>query len=65
MKFLRPSDVEAEYGLKKETLKYWRSKEIGPPFFRVSPGLVLYDAKKLEGWLRQFEVQTNTTTTSL
>lgn len=51
VRFLRPQQVEALYGLTKKFLAHARGRGDGPPFVKPSPKLVLYAVEDLEFWL--------------
>lgn len=55
-KMLRPSEVEAEYGIPQGTLAYWRYVGIGPKFYRFSARCIRYDVAALESYKRNSEV---------
>lgn len=55
---LRPSDVEAEYGIAAGTLKSWRrltreGKPVGPPSFYMGPRRVVYLRSQVDAWVVQ------------
>ena len=51
IRFLRPFQVEALYGLTQKFLAHARGRGDGPPFIKPSPKLVLYAVEDLEQWL--------------
>ena len=51
VRFLRPHQVEALYGLTQKFLAHARGRGDGPPFVKPSPKLVLYAVADLESWL--------------
>lgn len=51
VRFLRPSQVEALYGLTQKFLAHARGRGNGPPFVKPSSKLVLYSVEDLERWL--------------
>lgn len=51
VRFLRPNQVEALYGLTQKFLAHARGRGDGPPFVKPSPKLVLYAVEDLEFWL--------------
>jgi len=51
IRFLRPIQVEALYGLTQKFLAHARGRGDGPPFVKPSPRLVLYAVADLERWL--------------
>lgn len=50
-RFLRPSQVEALYGLSQKFLAHARGRGDGPPFVKPSAKLVLYSVEDLERWM--------------
>ena len=51
IRFLRPHQVEAVYGLTQKFLAHARGRGDGPPFVKPSSKLVLYAVEDLERWL--------------
>jgi hypothetical protein len=51
VRFLRPRQVEALYGLTQKFLAHARGRGDGPPFVKPSHKLVLYAVDDLETWL--------------
>jgi hypothetical protein len=51
IRFLRPYQVEARYGLTQKFLAHARGRGNGPPFVKASAKLVLYAVEDLEQWL--------------
>jgi hypothetical protein len=51
VRFLRPHQVEALYGLTQKFLAHARGRGDGPPFVKPSSKLVLYAVEDLEFWL--------------
>jgi hypothetical protein len=51
VRFLRPHQVEAMYGLTQKFLAHARGRGDGPPFVKPSAKLVLYAVEDLELWL--------------
>ena len=51
IRFLRPHQVEALYGLTQKFLAHARGRGDGPPFVKPSAKLVLYAVEDLERWL--------------
>lgn len=43
--------VEQRYGIKRGTLRAWRSRGVGPPYVRVSARMARYRVADLEAWL--------------
>ncbi len=48
--FLRPAKVADKLGVTIGTLANWRTKQIGPPDYRVG-GLVLYADDEIDHWV--------------
>jgi len=51
LRFLRPQQVEALYGLTRKFLAHARGRGDGPPFVKPSSKLVLYAVEDVELWL--------------
>jgi len=49
--WLRPRDVERQFGIGRQTLANWRSVGRGPAYITVSRRLVLYRRSDIEAWL--------------
>jgi hypothetical protein len=47
---MRPSKAAAKLSVTIGTLANWRTKQIGPPFYRVG-GLVLYADDEVDRWI--------------
>ena len=61
-KTMKPlTDIEAAcfLGVKPQTLRVWRHKNIGPKFVRVSRSIVRYYAKDLEEYMAARTVEPN------
>jgi len=46
-------------GVSLKTLATWRRLKLGPPFFKVSRNLCLYDEEELDRWLQKTRVDPN------
>ncbi len=57
LRFLRPAQVEALYGLSRKYLGHARGRGDGPPFCKPSGKLVLYAVADLEAWLAAWRRQ--------
>jgi hypothetical protein len=51
VRFLRPHQVAALYGLSEKFLAHARGRGDGPPYTRPSRKIVLYSVADLEAWL--------------
>ena len=54
-----PDEVSALYGTAVGTLGNWRSKKIGPKFYRVQRRKILYRLEDLEAFFTAHPVLTN------
>ena len=54
---LRPSDVEAEFGIPQQTQANWRCQGRGPDFIRLSARHILYDRADLEKFFSDHKVE--------
>jgi predicted DNA-binding transcriptional regulator AlpA len=52
---LTGKEVENVFGIKDETLRYWRSAGIGPKYVRLGRS-VLYDGATIKAYIAQHEV---------
>ena len=55
---LSTKEVAEAFGLADQTLRQWRMKGEGPPYYRVGDGQryrVRYDVEKVEAWLIERE----------
>jgi predicted DNA-binding transcriptional regulator AlpA len=55
MAFLQTPDAAARLGFAAGTLEKMRVRGDGPPYLRLSPRRVVYDADKLDAWARSRE----------
>jgi predicted DNA-binding transcriptional regulator AlpA len=55
MAFLQTPDAAAHLGFAAGTLEKMRVRGDGPPYLRLSPRRVVYDADKLDAWARSRE----------
>jgi predicted DNA-binding transcriptional regulator AlpA len=55
MTFLQTPDAAARLGFAASTLEKMRVRGDGPPYLRLSPRRVVYDAEKLDAWARSRE----------
>jgi len=55
---LTPRDVSFMYGLSEGTLANWRSKRIGPRYFKAGLRKVIYFQSDLDVWAQSCPVQT-------
>jgi len=53
--FLQTPAAAARLGLAASTLEKMRVRGDGPPYLRLSPRRVVYDAEKLVSWARSME----------
>ena len=53
-----PQEVSFIYGLSVGTLANWRTKKIGPRYYKVNGRKVLYFLHDLENWSKANPVQT-------
>ena len=58
MKPLKDVEAAAFLGVKPQTMRVWRQKNIGPKFVRVSRNVVRYLVKDLEEFLADRTVET-------
>ena len=58
MKPLKDVEAAAFLGVKPQTMRVWRHKNIGPKFVRVSRNVVRYLVKDLEEFLANRTVET-------
>jgi hypothetical protein len=52
MPFLQTPDAAARLGLAASTLEKMRVRGNGPPYLRLSPRRVVYDADRLDAWAK-------------
>lgn len=52
LKPLTVSEVSARLGVPVNTLRYWRGRQYGPPWYRLGRRVV-YDPVELAQWLTQ------------
>jgi predicted DNA-binding transcriptional regulator AlpA len=55
MPFLQTPGAAARLGFAASTLEKMRLKGNGPPYLRLSPRRIVYDAEKLDAWARSRE----------
>jgi len=58
---LTTKQVEADYGIKAPTLRYWRHASVGPASFTLGPGIrgrVVYRRSEIERWIAEQESTT-------
>lgn len=55
---LTPREVSAAYDVAAGTLANWRSKRIGPKFYRLGGRKVAYFKSDLESWARREPILT-------
>lgn len=53
---LRPSGVEAEYGVPSQTLANWRCQGKGPAYSRLSARMIVYDRNDVEKFFSDHKV---------
>jgi len=60
-RFLRTRDAAAFLGLAPQTLRNWRSLQIGPPARKLSGRLIVYSVDDLRVWMdaREADVKTH------
>jgi hypothetical protein len=44
-------EAAAALRLHKDSLRRWRSRGFGPPYIRISPTRIMYDAETLQEWI--------------
>lgn len=49
---LKPSQIEKKYKIKARTLKYWRTRNNGPPYERIGRW-VYYNERDFIAWIRR------------
>jgi len=54
--FLYPKQVQAIFGIKHSTLAQWRSRGLGPDFFKME-GTILYSRAELDKFFEAHRVQ--------
>ncbi|MFC2153440.1 helix-turn-helix transcriptional regulator [Actinomycetota bacterium] len=57
-RLLSTKEIAKAFGLTDQTLRQWRMKGEGPPYYRVGDGernRVRYDAEKVKAWLTDRE----------
>jgi len=54
---LRPSDVEAEFGIPQQTQANWRCQGRGPAFSRLSARMIVYDRNDVEKFFNDHKVE--------
>ncbi|WP_027019965.1 helix-turn-helix transcriptional regulator [Corynebacterium sputi] len=52
MENLTTSQASKESGVPEGTLRYWRSRDEGPPSFRIGARRVMYRRSDLEAWMQ-------------
>ena len=57
-KFLTPREVAAIYGFSVGTLANWRSRRMGPKFYKCGKRKVLYSVEDVEDFIRTNPVLT-------
>jgi predicted DNA-binding transcriptional regulator AlpA len=57
MAFLQTPEAAARLGFAASTLEKMRLTGKGPPYLRLSPRRIVYDADKLDSWARSLEVR--------
>ena len=55
---LTPRDVSFMYGLSEGTLANWRSKKIGPKYYKAGSRKVIYFEADLEAWAKGNPIHT-------
>lgn len=48
---IKPRALAAEWQLTEKTLANWRSQGTGPPFLKISGGVVRYSRAAVAAWL--------------
>jgi predicted DNA-binding transcriptional regulator AlpA len=51
MKLLKDTEAAAFLGVKDQTVRTWRSKNIGPKYIRISRNIIRYRSEDLEAYL--------------
>ena len=51
-KFMRTAQAAMRIGLAKNTLEKMRVSGEGPPFVRISPRRIVYEAAALDSWIK-------------
>ena len=59
MRLLNDIEAAAYVGVKPQTLRAWRTKNIGPKYAKVSRGIVRYYLKDLEQFMADRMVEPN------
>lgn len=52
MKLIGYEEAAQKLGVKKGTLYSWVSRQVGPPFIRLSGRSVRFDEDRLDEWLK-------------
>ena len=52
-------EVRDKYGIATGTLAKWRSKKVGPVYFRLNGRKIVYFQSDLDTWVQQFRVLTS------
>lgn len=47
---MTPKELSDLYGIPEPTLRYWRRRGEGPPFYRLSPRVIRYRAEEVATW---------------
>ncbi len=55
MAFLQTPDAAARLGFAASTLEKMRLRGNGPPYLRLSPRRIVYEADRLDAWARSRE----------
>jgi DNA-binding transcriptional MerR regulator len=59
-KFMTEKEVEAEYGISVNTLRYWRQKRINLPFVKIGKKQVRYKRDDTEAFFDENMVEVMT-----
>lgn len=51
MELLKDTDAAALLGVKDQTVRTWRSKNIGPKYIRISRNIIRYRREDIEAYL--------------
>lgn len=51
MALLKDTDAAALLGVKDQTVRTWRSKNIGPKYIRISRNIIRYRREDIEAYL--------------